>query len=126
MKSVAFLQNSMIMIAPHLLQGRKGERIACRFLLKQGFDVLARRYRSRSGELDIIAFEKETLVFVEVKSRSSRKFGEPWEFVDWQKQQIVRRTAEDFIADHDLGQYAYRFDIISVLGKEVSLFRNAF
>ena len=116
----------MIMIAPHLLQGRKGERIACRFLLKQGFDVLARRYRSRSGELDIIAFEKETLVFVEVKSRSSRKFGEPWEFVDWQKQQIVRRTAEDFIADHDLGQYAYRFDIISVLGKEVSLFRNAF
>ena len=114
------------MIAPHLLQGRKGERIACLFLLKQGFDVLARRYRSRSGELDIIAFEKETLVFVEVKSRSSRKFGEPWEFVDWQKQQIVRRTAEDFIADHDLGQYAYRFDIISVLGKEVSLFRNAF
>jgi putative endonuclease len=114
------------MIAPHLLQGRKGERIACRFLLRQGFDVLARRYRSRSGELDIIAFEKETLVFVEVKSRSSKKFGEPWEFVDWQKQQIVRRTAEDFIADHDLGQYAYRFDIVSVVGKEVSLYRNAF
>ena len=123
---MAFLQNSMIMTAPHLLQGRKGERIACRFLLKKGFDVLARRYRSRSGELDIIAFEKETLVFVEVKSRSSRKFGEPWEFVDWQKQQIMRRTAEDFIADHDLGQYAYRFDIVSVLGDEVSLFRNAF
>ena len=114
------------MVAPHLLQGRKGERIACRFLLKKGFDVLARRYRSRSGELDIIAFEKETLVFVEVKSRSSRKFGEPWEFVDWQKQQILRRTAEDFIADHDLGQYAYRFDIVSVLGDEVSHFRNAF
>jgi putative endonuclease len=114
------------MIAPHLLQGRKGERIACRFLLRQGFDVLARRYRSRSGELDIIAFEKETLVFVEVKSRSSKKFGEPWEFVDWQKQQILRRTAEGFIADHDLGQYAYRFDIVSVVGKEVSLYRNAF
>jgi putative endonuclease len=125
-KSVASLSNSIAMIAPHLLQGRKGERIACRFLLRQGFDVLARRYRSRSGELDIIAFEKETLVFVEVKSRSSKKFGEPWEFVDWQKQQIVRRTAEDFIADHDLGQYAYRFDIVSVVGKEVSLYRNAF
>jgi putative endonuclease len=114
------------MVAPHLLQGRKGERIACRFLLKQGFDILARCYRGRSGELDIIAFEKEILVFVEVKSRSSEKFGEPWEFVDWQKQQILRRTAEDFIADHDLGQYAYRFDIVSVLGKEVALFRNAF
>jgi putative endonuclease len=114
------------MVAPHLLQGRKGERIACRFLLRQGFDILARRYRSRSGELDIIAFEKETLVFIEVKSRSSRKFGEPWEFVDWQKQQLLRRTAEDFIANHDLVEYAYRFDIVSVVGKEVSLFRNAF
>jgi putative endonuclease len=114
------------MVAPHLLQGRKGERIACRFLLRQGFDILARRWRGRSGELDIVAFEAETLVFVEVKFRSSRKFGEPWEFVDWQKQQALRRTAENFIADHDLGQYAYRFDIVSVVGKDASLFRNAF
>ena len=114
------------MTAPHLLRGRKGERIACRFLLKQGFDILARRYRSRSGELDIIAYEGDTLVFIEVKTRSSAEFGEPWEFVDWQKQQILRRTAEDFIADHDLGQYAYRFDIVSVLGTEATLFRNAF
>ncbi|HTY60871.1 MAG TPA: YraN family protein [Acidobacteriota bacterium] len=114
------------MTAPHLLRGRKGERIACRYLLKQGFDILARRYRSRSGELDIIAYEGALLVFLEVKTRSSADFGEPWEFVDWQKQQTLRRTAEDFIADHDLGQYAYRFDIVSVLGTEVTLFRNAF
>ncbi len=114
------------MVAPHLLQGRKGERIACRFLLRQGYDILARRYRSRSGELDVVAFEAGILVFIEVKSRSSRQFGEPWEFVDWQKQQKLRRSAEDFIAEHDMGQYAYRFDIVSVLGKEVSLFRNAF
>jgi putative endonuclease len=114
------------MLAPHLLQGRKGERIACRFLLRQGFDVLARRYRGRSGELDIIAFEGETLVFIEVKTRRSRNFGEPWEFVDWQKQQKLRRTAEEFIADNDLGQYACRFDIVSVIGKETALFRNAF
>ncbi len=114
------------MSAPHLLQGRKGERIACRFLLRQGFDILTWRYRGRSGELDIIALEKDTLVFVEVKTRKSREFGEPWEFVGWQKQQILRRIAEEFIADHDLGQYAYRFDIVSVLGKEATLFRNAF
>jgi putative endonuclease len=114
------------MTAQHLLRGRKGERIACRFLLKQGFDILARRYRSLSGELDIIAYEGDTLVFIEVKTRSSAEFGEPWEFVDWQKQQILRRTAEAFIADHDLGQYAYRFDIVSVLGSEATLFRNAF
>ena len=114
------------MAAPHLLKGRKGERIAAIFLLRQGFDILARRYRGRSGELDIIALESNTLVFVEVKTRASRDFGEPWEFVDWRKQQILRRAAEEFIADYDLGQYAYRFDIVSVLGKEVSLFRNAF
>jgi len=100
--------------------------MACRFLLRQGFDILARRHRSRSGELDIVAFESGILVFIEVKTRSSRQFGEPWEFVDWEKQQKLRRSAEIFIADHDLGEYAYRFDIVSVLGKEVTLFRNAF
>jgi putative endonuclease len=114
------------MTAPHLLRGRQGERIACLYLLKQGFDILTRRYRSRSGELDLIAYEGDTLVFIEVKTRTSAEFGEPWEFVDWQKQQILRRTAEDFIADHDLGQYSYRFDIVSVLDKQPTLFRNAF
>jgi putative endonuclease len=94
--------------------------------MRQGFDILARRYRGPSGELDIIALEQETLVFVEVKTRSSRAFGEPWEFVDWRKQQKLLRTAEEFIADHDLGQYSYRFDIVSVIGKDATLFRNAF
>jgi putative endonuclease len=114
------------MPAPHLLRGRRGERTACRFLLQLGFDILARRCRNRLGELDIVAFETDTLVFVEVKTRSSRHFGEPWEFVDWRKQQILRRTAEQFIADHDLGQYAYRFDIVSVVEDKAELFRNAF
>jgi putative endonuclease len=114
------------MIAPHLLEGRRGERIACRFLMRQGFDILARRHRCRSGELDIVALEQEILVFVEVKTRGSKDFGEPWEFVDWQKQQKLRRSAEEFIADHDLGQYGYRFDIVSVFGNEATLLRNAF
>ena len=119
------------MVAPHLLQGRKGERIACRFLLRQGFDILVRRYQGRTGELDLVAYENDTLVFIEVKTRSSKQFGEPWEFVDWRKQQTLRRTAEEFIADCNLGQYAYRFDIVAVVapGKSneaVALYRNAF
>ena len=117
--------------APHLLQGRLGERIACRFLLKQGYDILARRFRGRSGELDLVAIEADALVFIEVKTRASRAFGDPWEFVDWEKQQILRRTAEEFIALHDLGQLSYRFDIVSVVApgtglEEVTLYRNAF
>ena len=119
------------MNAPHLLQGRKGERIACRYLMRLGFDILGRRYRNSSGEIDIIAYEKETLVFIEVKTRGSRYFGAPWEFVDWRKRNILRRTAEAFIAEHDLGRYPYRFDIVSVVlparsKPEVQLLRNAF
>ena len=96
------------MLAPHLMRGWKGERLACRFLMREGFDILARRYRSGSGEVDIIAFEEETLVFIEVKTRSSQRFGEPWEFVDWKKQHIIRRTAEEFIAAHNMDRYVYR------------------
>lgn len=117
--------------APHLLRGRKGERIACRYLMQRGYDILARRYRNGAGEVDIIAFEKETLAFVEVKTRSSRHFGEPWEFVDRVKQVRIRNTAEKFIADNDMNRYAYRFDIVSVLltpesKAEIRLFRNSF
>ena len=114
------------MTAKHLLLGRKGERIACRRLLREGFDVLARRWRGRRGELDIVAFEGDLLVFLEVKTRTSAQYGEPWEFVAPRKQLILQRTAEEFIAEYDLGQYAYRFDIVSVTGSDVALYRNAF
>ncbi len=111
--------------------GRLGERIACRYLMRQGFDILARRYRARSGEIDLIAFEGGLLVFVEVKTRATRDYGDPFEFVDWQKQQKFRRAAEEFIVHCDLGHYAYRFDIVSVVapgtkGELVALYKNAF
>lgn len=121
----------MDMTAPHLLMGRKGERMACRFLMRQGFDILARRYRGRRGEIDLIAFEAIMLVFIEVKTRASRDFGDPWEFVGWEKQQSLRLAAEEFIARYDLGQHTYRFDVVAVIapgtsGQEVALYRNAF
>ena len=106
--------------------GRRGEELAAAYLQELGYELIARNWRTRAGELDIIAFEKGVLVFLEVKTRGSRQFGEPWEFVDREKQQILRRTAEEFIADQDLGDYAYRFDIISVVGTDVEHFRNAF
>jgi putative endonuclease len=115
----------------HFLKGRKGERLACRYLMRQGFDILARRFRGRHGEIDLVAFEGVTLVFIEVKTRVSRDYGDPWEFVDWEKQQRFRRAAEEFIARFDLAQYSYRFDIVSVIcaeaqAEEVALHRNAF
>lgn len=82
--------------------------------MRLGYDILARRFRGRGGELDLVAFDGPVLVFVEVKARADADFGQPWEFVDWQKKQKIRRTAEEFIARHDLGQYGWRFDIVSV------------
>lgn len=122
--------NDSGMIAEHILTGRLGERIACRFLLRQGYDVVARRFRGRHGEIDIVALEGDTLVFVEVKTRASRAFGEPWEFVDWQKRQNLRRTAEDFIARYGMGSRTYRFDIVAVIApgardEEIALLRDA-
>ena len=114
------------MTTEHLLLGRKGERIACRRLLREGFDILVRRWRGRQGELDIVAFEGDLLAFLEVKTRATAQYGEPWEFVDPRKQLILQRTADEFIAEYDLGQYVYRFDIVSVTGSEVTLYRNAF
>lgn len=118
------------MIAEHILTGRRGERIACRYLLRQGYDVLARRFRGRHGEIDIVALDGDTLVFVEVKTRASRAFGEPWEFVDWEKRQNLRGTAEEFIARYGMGSRTYRFDIVGVIApgardEEIALLRNA-
>ena len=119
------------MKAPHLLLGRLGERVACRFLIRIGYDVLTRRFPGRWGEIDIVAYEEETLVFVEVKARGTRKYGEPWEFVDWQKRQTLLWVAEEFIGRYDLGDRSYRFDIVSVvspgqINEEITLLRNAF
>ena len=119
------------MLPEHLRQGRAGERVACRFLIRSGFDILARRFRGRSGELDLVAFDNDTLVFIEVKTRASREFGEPWEFVDWEKQQNLRTVAVEFISRYDLGEYGYRFDVVSVVSpgtrrEEISLYRNVF
>jgi putative endonuclease len=115
----------------HLLDGRLGERVACRHLLRLGFDVLVRRYQGRSGEIDLIAFDAGILAFIEVKSRASRRFGEPFTYVDWEKKQKLRRTAEEFISAYDLGRYAYRFDIVSIVApgtknEQVELYKNAF
>jgi putative endonuclease len=88
----------MGMATPHLLTGRKGERLACRFLMKQGFDILARRFPARRGEIDLIALEGDVLAFIEVKTRASRAYGEPWEFVDWEKQKNLQQAADEFVA----------------------------
>ncbi|MDO5689165.1 MAG: YraN family protein [Tissierellia bacterium] len=98
----------------HLVSGTKGEEMVHRLLLKRGYRILERNYRSKLGEIDIIAMDKEVLVFVEVKSRSNNLYGEPGDFVDKRKQQRIMMTAELFMKQHNLTDLQPRFDVAEV------------
>src|SRR5216117_2826704 len=92
--------------------GKTGEDLACRELERRGYAIIARRYRQRGGELDIIARDGRTLVFVEVKARDGRKFGGGAEAVTAMKQRRIARLAMDYIARHRLYDSPCRFDVV--------------
>ena len=110
--------------------GRRGERAAERHLRRNGYRIVARNYRAAGAEIDLVAIDGETLVFVEVKTRRSRAAGAPEEPVDERKQTRMRRAAEVFAARYRADEIEMRFDIIAVdaSGKrlEIELLRNAF
>ena len=95
--------------------GRKGEDIAAAFLLASGYHLLERNYRALRGEIDIIAEQGHTLVFVEVKTKRSEGFGEPEEWVDRRKQKQIGKVAEAYLQDHDVEERDCRFDVVAVV-----------
>ena len=95
--------------------GSDGEELAARTLEQRGYTVLARRYRTRAGEIDIVAEVGTTVVFVEVKTRHGRGFGDPAEAVTWRKQHRVVAMAADYLARFGLEHRPVRFDVVSVL-----------
>lgn len=100
--------------------GRFGEQVAADFLHEHGLRILERNWRSAAGELDIVALDGATIVFIEVKTRSSRAYGVPAEAVDRRKAARIRRLASQWMAEHrdsgDLvGWHAVRFDVVAVL-----------
>jgi putative endonuclease len=110
--------------------GRRGEDLAHRFLQDQGFLVVARNYRmaSGAGEADIIAWEKDTLAVVEVKSRESDEFGPPERAIGEEKRLHMLRVARDFAAKSGTSWDQVRFDIVTVLFTDppsINLFRGA-
>ncbi|WP_433057420.1 YraN family protein [Dactylosporangium sp. CS-033363] len=111
------------------LVGGLGERVACRYLVSQGLVLLDRNWRSRAGELDVVARDGADLVFVEVKTRSSVRYGQPVEAIVPAKIRRMRTLARMWLADHDVRCERIRFDVISVLvGQSVALqhLRGAF
>ncbi|MBO5059422.1 MAG: YraN family protein [Clostridia bacterium] len=89
-----------------------GETKACEFLEKNGVAVLKRNFHCRMGEIDIIAKDGGTIVFVEVKTRASKAYGTPAEFVDFKKQEKITKTALYYLGRDDADM---RFDVIEVM-----------
>jgi len=94
--------------------GKAGEDLACDELTRRGYAILERRYRSRYGEIDIIARCGPTLVFVEVKARSGQAFGGGGAAVTRAKQQRIVRMAEDFMVRRRIVDQPCRFDVVTV------------
>jgi len=101
-------------MASHNELGKEGERIAQQFIEKKGFKILDCNWRHLRYEVDIIALDKDFLVFVEVKTRSTLKFGFPDESVDYRKEKMLIEAAEIYLEKKDL-YYEVRFDIVSVV-----------
>jgi len=100
------------------VKGGAAEEAAARFLSRKGLQVLARNYRTRLGEIDLVAREGETLVFVEVRLRSSARFGGAAESVDPRKRMRIASAARHFLAR--LGREpACRFDVVTLDGDDV-------
>ena len=106
--------------------GRAGEDAAATYLKKRGYKIVERNFRTRLGEIDIIAKHKNVLVFVEVKARADLSFQRPAESVTADKQRKIALTALYFLSANGLDDVPCRFDVIEVVGKDVNHIINAF
>jgi putative endonuclease len=112
--------------------GKAGEDLACAELRRRGYAILARRYRSRRGEIDIVARDGDTLVFVEVKARRGASFGAARDAVTWRKRRRLQVVAGDFLARSRLSAVPCRFDVVAVTvspggrGPAVEVYPGAF
>ena len=94
--------------------GESGEEMACRELGARGYAILARRYRTRHGEIDIIARDADTIVFVEVRVKTTAEFGSAAESVTPWKQRRVVAMAVDYLARNRLTDRPCRFDVVAI------------
>jgi len=102
------------MTRKRLALGKLGEKVSVEYLKKQGYQIVERNYRCRMGELDVIARDKDTLVFVEVRSRSTKRFGLPQESVGPAKQRKIRLLAEYYLQSLRQPLQKVRFDVMAL------------
>jgi len=107
--------------------GDSAEEKARNYLIKQGIQILDTNYRCKLGEIDIIAKQDNTLLFVEVKFRKNSKFGSPSEMVTPQKQKRIVKSTQHYLQAHsNLANKACRFDVISIQQNDIEWIKNAF
>lgn len=112
--------------------GNFGEELAVKYLSNNGYFIMARNFRCRLGELDIIAKDKGYIAFIEVKTRYNDYYGSPGEAVNYQKQTRIYRAAQTFISTNRLENNNFRFDVVEILIKlqnnkyNLKLIKNAF
>ena len=111
---------------PRRALGARGEALAAAWYEERGFEVVDRNWRRREGEIDLIVRREQTLVFCEVKARSSDRFGAPFEAVTRHKQLRLRRLASMWLTEHRVGTAELRFDVASVRGSDVDVIEAAF
>ena len=112
--------------------GRRGEDAAARFLRRRGYTIVARGQRGQIGELDLVAVDGRTVVFIEVKTRATHEAGHPADAVDDQKQRRLTRLAVAYMKRHDLLECSARFDVVAITWPDngrrptIEHFENAF
>jgi putative endonuclease len=110
--------------------GQEGEAAAARHLARHGYRILRRNFRTARGEIDLIACDRETLVFIEVKARADDRLGTPAAAVDQRKQERIRRAAEWYCARYKMHGRAIRFDVVAITGhgpsRRIEVIKDAF
>lgn len=109
--------------------GNKGEDLAVSYLENKKYIILHRNYQIRSGEIDIIAYDKDVLVCIEVKTRNNTRYGYAYESVDYRKQKKIIKTSLHYLNKNKIKDTQLRYDIIEVYLKEnnrINHIENAF
>jgi putative endonuclease len=107
-------------------RGLAGEDVAAGWYTAHGYEIVARNWRCRVGELDLIVRQGSTFVFCEVKSRATDFFGTGADAVTYEKRQRVRHLAARWLQDSKVRPATIRFDVASILGDELEIFEGAF
>ncbi len=113
----------------NIIKGRTGEELVCDYLHSNGYNILDTNYKNKIGEIDIIAMDRDILVFIEVKTRTSTLYGYAFEAVDIKKQRKIINTSMVYIKYKKLTNLQFRYDIIEVyLNKDIKInhLTNAF